>query len=65
MKEFLSRAGHTFKVRNVEDDEAAYADLIALGYRSVPVTLIGARIIQGFDREALADALIPGHLGLE
>jgi hypothetical protein len=57
VKEFLSRAGRTFTVRFVDEDEAAYDALIALGYRSVPVTVIGGEIVQGFDAAALARAL--------
>ena len=57
MKEFLSRAGRTFNVRVVDDDDAAYNALVALGYRTVPVTVIGTHIIKGFDPEALAGAL--------
>lgn len=57
MKEFLSRAGHAFTVRLVDEDDTAYDELIALGYRSVPVTRIGSRVVKGFDPEALATAL--------
>lgn len=57
MKEFLSRAGRTFDVRVVDEDDAAYDDLIALGYRTVPVTVIGTHIIKGFDADALTSAL--------
>ena len=57
MKEFLSRAGHTFVVRNVEEDEQAYTELLALGARSVPVTVIGDRRVIGFDQEQLRAAL--------
>jgi len=63
VKEFLSRAGQTFEVRNIEEDDKAYDELLALGARSVPVTLIGDRMIIGFDqvqlRSALADAAVP------
>ena len=57
MKELLSRAGVPFTAKNVDEDEAAYDELIARGFRSVPVTVIGDRIVKGFDREALKDAL--------
>ena len=63
VKEFLSRAGYTFETRNIEEDDQAYRELLALGARSVPVTLIGDRMITGFDqarlRSALADAGAP------
>jgi glutaredoxin len=57
VKEFLSRAGRTFTVRIVDEDDDAYDALIALGYRSVPVTVIGERVVKGFDEGALARAL--------
>lgn len=57
MKEFLSREGAAFTVKNVEEDDRAYDELIAYGFRVVPVTLIGDRTIKGYDPGALADAL--------
>jgi glutaredoxin len=57
VKEFLSRAGRTFEVRNVDDDLDAYNDLIGRGFRAVPVTIIGGTAIKGFDEEALRSAL--------
>lgn len=60
MKEFLSHNGHAFTVRTVDEDEQAYNDLIALGYRAVPVTVIGETVIRGFDAAALTKALASG-----
>lgn len=57
MKAWLSRAGVSFVVRNVDEDDDAYRDLIALGFRSVPVTVIGEQRVRGFDEDALAAAL--------
>ena len=57
MKEFLSREGHVFDARNVEDDDAAYDELLALGARSVPVTVIDNEIVTGFDQGKLRAAL--------
>ena len=57
VKEFLSQRGQAFDVRNVDEDEAAYDALIALGYRTVPLTVIGATAIAGYDLEALVRAL--------
>lgn len=57
MKEFLSRAGRPFIVKNVDEDLEAYHDLIARGFRAVPVTLIGGTAIKGFDEAALQAAL--------
>jgi adenosylhomocysteine nucleosidase len=57
VKEFLSQRGKTFEVRYVDDDDAAYDDLLKLGFRSVPVTVIGSTAVKGYDPEALLKAL--------
>jgi len=63
VKEFLSRAGVSFVVRDVENDLDAYRDLTARGFRTVPVTLIGddpsVVAVSGFDADALQRALNP------
>ena len=57
MKEFLSREGHAFTARNVEEDDSAYEALLALGFRVVPLTVVDGRPIKGFDEPALRAAL--------
>jgi hypothetical protein len=57
VKEFLSREGYGFTERNVEEDDGAYDALVALGFRVIPVTVIGDRRIKGFDVDALRAAL--------
>jgi glutaredoxin len=57
VKEFLSREGHTFEARNIEDDDAAYDELMALGARAVPVTVVDKQVIIGFDQARLRAAL--------
>jgi glutaredoxin len=57
VKAWLSHAGVPFTAHNVEDDPAAYDTLIATGYRTVPLTVIGERMVAGFRPEALAAAL--------
>lgn len=42
---------------NVEQDDRAYDALLALGYRTVPVTVIADRVIKGFAPEALDAAI--------
>jgi glutaredoxin len=63
VKEFLSRNGYTFTVKDVDEEDDAYRELIARGYRTVPVTIVGGRTVKGFDepalRQALADASAP------
>jgi hypothetical protein len=46
-----------FTARNVDEDEAAYDELIARGYRTIPVTFVGDRVVKGFDPAALAEAI--------
>jgi glutaredoxin len=57
VKEFLSREGVEFTAYNVDEDESAYDALIARGFRTVPVTLIGERSLTGFDPAALSSAI--------
>jgi len=57
VKEFLSREQQAFTVKNVEDDEHAYEELMSMGFRVVPVTFINGRAIKGFDESALRAAL--------
>jgi glutaredoxin len=57
VKEFLSREGLRFTLRDVDEDESAYDDLLARGFRSVPVTFIGGEAVRGFDPSALRRAL--------
>jgi hypothetical protein len=53
VKEFLSRAGRTFVERNVDADEDAYEDLLARGWRTVPMTFMGDPSVRGFDERGL------------
>jgi glutaredoxin len=57
VKEFLSREGHTFEAKNIEDDDKAYDELMTLGARAVPVTVIDTQVIIGFDQARLRAAL--------
>jgi glutaredoxin len=57
VKEFLSRAGVPFTAYNVDEDDRAYDDLVARGFRSVPLAIIGDRAVKGFDPDALTAAI--------
>jgi glutaredoxin len=57
VKEFLSREGYTFEAKNIEENDAAYDALMALGARAVPTTVIGETVITGFDQARLRAAL--------
>jgi glutaredoxin len=57
VKEFLSREAVPFVEKNVDEDDRAYDELLALGWRTIPVTVIGDQVIKGYDATALKDAL--------
>jgi glutaredoxin len=57
VKEFLSQAGVPFTAHNVDEDDKAYDELIARGWRTIPVTVIGETVIKGFDAAALTAAV--------
>ena len=62
MKELLSREGVPFTAYNVDEDEHAYDELVARGLRTVPVTVIGERVLKGFNPVELADAIAAWRL---
>jgi glutaredoxin len=57
VKEFLSRAGYAFVTKDIEEDGAAYDELVALGFMVIPVTLVNGTAISGFNETALRQAL--------
>jgi len=57
VKELLSREGVGFTSKNVDEDDTAYDELIARGFRTVPVTIIGDRAIRGYDPDAIKLAI--------
>jgi glutaredoxin len=57
VKAWLSQAEVAFVVRNVDDDLSAYEELVARGFRTVPVTVIGDEAVTGYQPDALAAAL--------
>jgi hypothetical protein len=64
VKEFLSREGRFYVERNVDDDPSAYDELLARGWRSVPVTVVGAESVRGWDPAALRAALARADTGV-
>jgi glutaredoxin-like protein NrdH len=62
VKELLSREGVPFTAYNVDEDEHAYDELLARGWRTVPVTVIGERALKGFNPVELADAIAAWRL---
>jgi len=57
VKELLSREGLHFTAHNVDEDDRAYDELLARGWRTVPVTVFGDRIVKGYDVPALTAAI--------
>jgi glutaredoxin len=57
VKEFLSRNGFEFEVKNPEDDHGALNEMIALGLMTIPVTIVGDIVVRGFDEKGLRAAL--------
>jgi glutaredoxin len=60
VKEFLSRRAVSFVVKVVDEDDGAYDELVALGFRTIPVTVIDGTAIRGYDPSALERALSSG-----
>lgn len=46
-----------FTAHNVDEDDKAYDELIARGWRTIPVTVIGDTVLKGFDAVALTAAV--------
>jgi glutaredoxin len=57
VKELLSQAGVPFTAHNVDEDGAAYDELIARGWRTIPVTVFGDVVVKGFDVGALQQVI--------
>jgi hypothetical protein len=57
VKEFLSRNGLEFTVKNVDDDADAFNEMVALGLMSIPVTVVDNVVVRGYDEKRLRVAL--------
>jgi len=57
VKVYLSRKGVPFTERNISTDPNAKDDLLAMGYRTTPLTVIGAEKIVGYNPAKLEAAL--------
>jgi glutaredoxin 3 len=42
-----------FTVKNIREDQSALQELLKLGFRATPVTLIDGEAVVGFDRNKL------------
>ncbi len=57
VKVYLSRKDIAFTERNVSLDEGARQDLLGMGYRSTPVTVINGHKVVGYSPPKLDAAL--------
>tara|TARA_B100000686_G_scaffold56027_1_gene60340 strand:- start:110 stop:307 length:198 start_codon:yes stop_codon:yes gene_type:complete len=57
VKVYLSRKGFEFTEHNVSTDRESLKDLVSMGYRSTPVTVIGEEKVVGYSPAKLDDAL--------
>ena len=57
MKGFLSLRNVEYVEKNVSIDLDGRDELVAMGYDSTPVTVIGDRQLTGFDAELMDEAL--------
>jgi glutaredoxin len=57
VKEFLSRNGLEFTVKNVDDNPEAFNEMVALGLMSIPVTIVDDIVVRGYDEKRLRAAL--------
>ena len=57
VKVYLSRKGFDFTVHNVSEDRDALKELVTMGYRSTPVTVIGDEKVVGYSPSKIDEAL--------
>jgi glutaredoxin len=58
VKELLSREDVPFTAYNVDENDRAYDELVARGWRTIPVTVFGDHtVVKGFDEPALMNAI--------
>ena len=57
VKVYLSRKGIAFTERSVSQDEEARQDLLDLGYRTTPLTVIGDSMVVGYNPAKIEAAI--------
>lgn len=57
VKEYLSQKQVSFEDRDITVDPSAISELQKLGFMTTPVTVIGDKVIVGFDPRKLSEAL--------
>ena len=56
-KSWLKKQGHEYSEKNVSQDRAHASELISLGYRVTPVTVIDGTSVVGFNPSKLEELL--------
>ena len=57
VKAYLALKGFQYSEKNVSRDLDGRAELVAMGFDSTPVTVIGEQVVEGYDGEAIDAAL--------
>ena len=58
VKGYLSRSGFDFTEHNVSTDMNSQKELLSMGYRSTPVSVIGSEVIVGYNKPKIDEALM-------
>lgn len=53
VKKYLSEKKVKYEEKNVQEDSKARKELLSMGYRTVPVIVLGKEEIVGFDKEKI------------
>ena len=56
-KSWLTKQGHDYSEKNVSQDRAYAAELVSLGYRVTPVTVVDGTAVVGFSPNKLQELL--------
>lgn len=57
MKEFLRQKGIEFSEKDVAADDAAFEEVMRMGFAATPVTIIDGEAVVGFNRTKLEQLL--------
>jgi glutaredoxin len=57
VKEFLRQRGVAFTERDVTQDDAAFDEVMRLGFAATPVTIIDGEAVVGFNKAKLEQLL--------
>lgn len=56
-KSWLKKQGHEYSEKNVSQDRAYASELVSLGYRVTPVTVVDGTAVIGFNPNKLQELL--------